>query len=127
VTPVLPLRSREMLLFAALAWFTAGGAGTWWLLRRRRAGALLAAGGVVLALGLAAAAAHAMREPPTRVLLEATTLRAAPNPQAEVLAGLGAGAGVHAVGQQNGWVRVRTGTGLEGWLEAELAGRILVP
>jgi hypothetical protein len=127
VTPVVPLRTPEMILLAALAWFLAGAAGAWWLLRRWQPGAPLAAVGVLVALGLAGASAHSMREPPTRVVLEPAQLRVAPNLHAESVASLGAGEGLRAVDHHNGWVRVRTLTGAEGWLESDLAGRILTP
>jgi hypothetical protein len=127
VTPVVPLRTHEMLLLAALAWFMAGAAGAWWLLRGWQAGALLATAGVLVALGLVGAGAHSMRAPPTLVVLEPAYLRVAPNLHAESLASLGAGEGLRAVGHHNGWVRVRTQAGVEGWLESDLAGRLLTP
>jgi tetratricopeptide (TPR) repeat protein len=127
VTPILPLRTDEMLLIGAIAWFIAGGAGAWWLLRRRPAAAMLAGIAILVAAGLAAAATHSAREPRIRILLGSAHLRAAPHAQAETLGSLDPGAGVIAVDQHNGWMRVRALNGLEGWLESDLAGRIIVP
>lgn len=127
VTPVLPLRTNEMLLLGAIAWFLAGAAGAWWLLRRRPGALLLAAVGILIAASLGAAAVHSTREPRTRILLESAQLRAAPHAHAEGLGSLDPGTGVIAVGQHNGWIRVRVPAGVEGWLETDLAGRIIVP
>jgi hypothetical protein len=127
VTPPVPMRTHEMLLLAALAWFVAGAAGAWWLLRHRPVGGVVALIGLLTAVALAGTATLSMREPPTRVVLESTVLRAAPNPHAELLGTLSAGAGLSAVDHHNGWVRVRTGAGVEGWLESDLAGRIVIP
>jgi tetratricopeptide (TPR) repeat protein len=127
VTPPVPMRTDEMLLLAALAWFLAGAAGAWWLLRHRPVDGLVAGIGLLVAVALAGAGTLSMREPPTRIVLEATDLRAAPNPHAESLGSLSAGVGLRAVDRHDGWVRVRTGAGVEGWLESDLAGRIVIP
>jgi tetratricopeptide (TPR) repeat protein len=124
-TPLLPLRTPEMLLLAALAWFVAGVGGVWWVRRRRTATGLSALLCLSLAVGLAAMAWHSTRGPDTLVMLEPAPLRAAPNLHAEMLAMLEPGVGLVPMDRRGDWVRARTLQGQEGWLEAALAGSVM--
>jgi hypothetical protein len=124
VTPPVPLRTEEMLLLAALAWFGAAGAAAWWALRGGRAAVTAAAVALFLAIGLAATAAHSARGPDTIVALAPTSLRAGPNLHAESLATVEAGTGLVQLATEGAWVRARTRAGAEGWIETDLAGRV---
>lgn len=127
VTPPVPLRTEELILLAALAWFTAGAAGGWWLLGRRRAAAGLVALGLTVSLGAAGAAWHSTRASEILIMVESAPLRAGPNLHAETVASLEPGAGAVPVDRHGEWIRARTLAGDEGWLEASSARSIATP
>jgi hypothetical protein len=124
VTPALPLRTEEFLLLAAAFWFAAAWAGARWLLAGGRATGGAATVAALLALGLALGSWQASRATPTLVVVEATVLRAGPNLQAEDLARLDAGTGLVPVDRRPPWLRARTLSGLEGWLEDRAAAPV---
>jgi tetratricopeptide (TPR) repeat protein len=126
-TPPLALRPEELLLLAALAWFTAGAAAARFILSRQPASAIPAAAAVVLALVLAGLAFQASRGPGTLVALEAVQIRAGPNLQAETVADLAPGAGLAPVARRGPWARVRTLHGVDGWVDRSLVGHVPPP
>jgi hypothetical protein len=123
-TPPVPLRAEEMLLLAALSWFGAAAAAVWWTVRGGRATLGAAAMAGALAIILAATAWQADRGPDTFVALAPISLRAGPNLHAEALVSLEPGTGLVPVAVQGAWLRARTFGGAEGWIEADLTGRV---
>ncbi len=123
-TPTPPLRPDELVLLAAVFWFLAAALGAYATLRGARRARVFATIALVVALGSGAASVHAYRAPETLVVLAPTDLRVGPNLNAESVAALAPGTGLVPVARQLPWIRVRTLTGNEGWVEAGLAGRI---
>lgn len=124
VTPALPLGPSELLLLAGLVWLAAGGLAVVWVLRRRRGvgiGALTALAAAVL---LAVAAWGSTRGAETLIVLDGTTLRAAPALRSEPVTALEAGAGLVPVDRYGDWVRARTFRGDEGWIERNRTGSL---
>ncbi len=122
--PAVPLSQRELLLLASLGWLVGGCALAAFVLRGRRA--LLGGGAAALVLAAAALAVLGLARirPDTRVVLEGAPLRVAPDIRSERRGALGAGAAVRAVESRDGWVRVRAGAGVEGWMESPALGSL---
>jgi tetratricopeptide (TPR) repeat protein len=127
VTPPVPLRTVELRLLAALAWLAAAVAGAWWLLRRRTAAAAVALVSLVVALAAAGSAWHSTRGAETLILIEPAALRAGPSLHAEAVTSLASGTGLVPVDRHGDWVRARTLSGQEGWLESISARKVRTP
>jgi hypothetical protein len=122
--PPVPARAEELLLVAALAWFAAAAAAIRWALLGGPAAMGFASMALALAILMAALAWRADHGPDTLVVLEPTILRAGPNLQAETLSALDPGSGLVPLSIRGAWVRARTPGGIEGWIEADLAGSL---
>ncbi|MBI4408411.1 MAG: BatD family protein [Gemmatimonadetes bacterium] len=122
--PRLPLGPDEALLLASLLWFASAGAFALWL-RGRRGWGTIAAGTLVLSFAVLASWIEPRVRQELGVVLEPDTrLLAAPVLRAEPIRQLTAGAGLRLVGSHDGWLRVRTLRGTEGWLEEVQVGRL---
>ncbi|HSH45622.1 MAG TPA: tetratricopeptide repeat protein, partial [Longimicrobiales bacterium] len=122
--PAVPLRVSELMLLASIMWFITGGAGAWWILRRGRLPGAVAAVGLALIVAVGAALMEATRSPETLVALDHTTLQAGPVLRGEVVDEVEAGAGLIPVSRRDEWLRVRTLSGREGWLEDRFVGAL---
>jgi hypothetical protein len=124
VTPALPLGPSELLLLAGLMWLAAGGLAVVWVVRRRRGVGIGALAALVVALALAAAGWGSTRGAETLIVLDGTTLRAAPALRSEPVTALEAGAGLIPVDHYGDWIRARTLRGDEGWIERNRTGSL---
>jgi tetratricopeptide (TPR) repeat protein len=125
-TPWLPLNREEALLLLSLCWLVAGSLGVLAHLRpglRRRLlpPALIAAS---LLLLLAASLAGELRSRPAIVTAASAELLSAPARGAEVVRGVQPAAGVRVVDRREDWLRVRTFTGVEGWIHVDQVGHL---
>ncbi|MFW6331033.1 MAG: SH3 domain-containing protein [Gemmatimonadota bacterium] len=76
------------------------------------------------ALGLAGAGWASSRQADTLIVLEASTLRAAPMLRGQPVAELEPGAALVPVTERDEWVRARSLHGEEGWVERAITGTI---
>jgi tetratricopeptide (TPR) repeat protein len=107
-------------------------AGVWWMVallaavrlraRRRIATVLVAALALVLLVGLAGFAGVGQRD--TAISLGEATVRADPALKGDPLERLPAGVPVEVIGRREGWLLVRTGPGVEGWVDASLLDEV---
>jgi len=118
IPPPISMNTGEAILGLSLLWWIAAGiTALRWLRRRPLAGTMVAAG-IVGAAILAAGLAGALRAGPTAVCVDANAaVRADPALKSEEIERLVPGRPVRIVDRRDGWVRVRTGYGVEGWVE----------
>ena len=124
VAPPFPLRPSELFLLASVAWFVTATSLAWWAIRGSRPAGTLAAAAFALTILLTGAGWASTREPATLIVLERARLRAGPALRADPVAELEPGAALEPVESRPAWVRVRTGRGVEGWIETTSTGEI---
>ncbi len=124
VTPPLFLRPEELWLMAALGWWAAAVGAAWWLACRNAAALRVALAATTLAVGAVLGAWASTHGEETLIVLEPTALRGGPNLRGDVLTALEPGTGLELVERSEDWVRARTRSGEEGWVEARAAGTI---
>jgi tetratricopeptide (TPR) repeat protein len=118
IPPPLALNPTEAILGLSLIWWIAAGfIALRWPRRRPLAGVVLPAA-IAGALILASGIAGNLRSGPTAVCIDANAaIRADPALKSDEIERLVPGRPVRVVDHREGWVRVRTGYGLEGWVE----------
>lgn len=120
-----PMSREEILLILAVAWWLAVGGAALTLVQQRRTPALVGGGALVVALFLAGAWALPRGGEPSAIVLEPETpLHASPAERAEVRAHLPEGSAVRVRELREGWTRVRTADGGDGWIPAPSLGRL---
>lgn len=121
--PTLPLSDEEMLLIASVVWFLAAGGIGIYLGKGRKAGGIAGALGIVAAIATAAGVIG-LNTPRTIgvTLPDPTTLRAGPGIRAEPILELPGGTGLRIIERRNGWMRIETLDGTQGWVEEIEAG-----
>lgn len=122
--PLWPLATEEALLLAAAAWLAGSLLLVAFIARRRRWHAAVGSVLVCAAVVLAGEVASRTIGPDLAVVTAAATLRAGPTLRGEDVAVLEAGSGVHIIERHNGWMRVRTLDGKDGWLETPEASTL---
>ncbi|MEJ2184720.1 MAG: BatD family protein [Gemmatimonadota bacterium] len=121
VRPLPPLAPEESALLAGLLWLLGGSALLLFYLRRRTYLVTVAAVLVTAAVLVGGvAAAHAMRPRLAVVTGPDAALRATPNLRGDPLVALDPGDGLRVVERDDGWWRVRTLEGRDGWVEAAM-------
>ncbi len=118
VRPLLPLARGEAWFAASIAWLAGSLLLVLFAARRRRSVGVVGAVLVGVALLLAAEILARDIGPDLVVVPTATTLRAAPNLRGESVHDLEPGSGLEVVSRHDGWLRLRTFSGREGWIEA---------
>lgn len=125
VLPPLPLSQDELIFLAGAFWLLGAGAGASLLLRRRRTTVIVASVGVALAVTFAGAwAADRLGAEVAVTFPSQANLLAAPHLHAEPLRVLEAGSGVEILERRDGWLRVRSQSGAEGWIDARDVGAV---
>jgi hypothetical protein len=121
VRPLPPLAPEESMLLASLCWLL-GGTALLLYMRRRRAYLVTLASVLVTAAVVVGgiAAAHAMAPELAVVTGPDAALRATPNLRGDPLVALDPGDGLRIVQRHDGWWRVRTLAGRDGWVEAAM-------
>ncbi len=120
--PPLSVRPVEWYLLAALAWWLACAAVAYAVVRRRREWLWWALGGVAGAIVAVVVGVLAARKQYAVALDDETRLYGDPTIHSPVVRTVQAGAGLDVVEVRGDWLRVRTLTQAEGWVEADAAG-----
>lgn len=121
VRPLPPLAPEEAVLLASLFWLL-GGTALLLYARRRRTYLATVAAVLITAAALVGgiAAKHALRPDLAVVTGPDAALRATPNLRGDPLVALDPGDGLRIVARHDGWWRVRTLEGRDGWVEAAM-------
>jgi tetratricopeptide (TPR) repeat protein len=125
VRPATTLSTDELFFACAVFWWFAAVLLGYALARRRRWAAIAGAGLIALsALLLLGWKLERLLPPPALVLDEGATLLAGRSLHSDAIRQLQPLAGVTVLEQNDEWLRVRTSDGEEGWVSAELLGRL---
>lgn len=122
--PPLSVRPAEWYLLAALCWWTACAFVLFALLRKQRTHLYWAGGFVAIALLCAITGVRAAGKRYAVAIDDETHLYGDPTVHAPVVRNVQGGSGLDVLEDRGDWLRVRTLTQAEGWVENDAVGRL---